>query len=475
LRALQDQLRAIAAEASGRGFQVDVTAGTIQAPSHMFTQAASPQIVAQAIGAYAGEFRSVLARAAESDASTANTIAVNMPGAANGFGTLGMPPVSESTLREQQGRPPAQVNDWWRSLTPEQQEQAIRDHPELVGWLDGVPSADRDVANRLVLGGQTDALRAEADQHARRLAGLLTDDPYNEIEIQRETEALNAARSQLDKLAAVDKALTSLGDSGMLLGIDGAGDGRVVLAVGDPDTARHTGVWVPGLGTTVEGNTVDNAGRMQQLNLAAGALTPGGAHDVSTVYWLGYDAPDLNNLSVAFEGRSEQGGPRYLTFMDGMRATHDTGPSHLVAMGHSYGSTVVGEAALSGRLPVDDIIVQGSPGMHTDHASGLLADPRHVWAGAAADDPVAETGNVTKWTQLAPIVGPFIGEAYDDGHGVSPHEAEFGANEYVVDTSGHTHYWEPNSESLRNQARVLVGQYSGIRMVHGDPPPDVVP
>ncbi len=50
--------------------------------------------------------------------------------------------------------------------------------------------------------------------------------------------------------------------------------------------------------------------------------------------------------------------------MDSLRSTHEGHPTHLTAMGHSYGSTVVGEAAKTGGLPGDDIIVQGSPGMH---------------------------------------------------------------------------------------------------------------
>jgi hypothetical protein len=50
--------------------------------------------------------------------------------------------------------------------------------------------------------------------------------------------------------------------------------------------------------------------------------------------------------------------------VDSLRSTHEGHPTHLTAMGHSYGSTVVGEAAKTGGLPGDDIIVQGSPGMH---------------------------------------------------------------------------------------------------------------
>jgi hypothetical protein len=168
--------------------------------------------------------------------------------------------------------------------------------------------------------------------------------------------------------------------------------------------------------------------------------------------WLGYDAPEL--LTVLGSGRSEQGGVALNRFVDGLRATHDRGPSHVTAIGHSYGSTVVAEAALRGDgLAVDDIVTAGSPGMHTDRAEDLQIDPRHVWAGHAKGDPVSGWG------------GSIWGV-----HDNEPSDKDFGANRYVVDTEGHSDYWRPGSESLLNQAHIVVGQYDKVTLEHGSAP-----
>jgi hypothetical protein len=121
--------------------------------------------------------------------------------------------------------------------------------------------------------------------------------------------------------------------------------------------------------------------------------------------------------------------------------------------------------------------------MHTDHARNLHIDPTHVWAGSADNDPVSQTSNVTKWTPLAggvafgpvagPVVGGLVGDAYEDGHNISPHTADFGANSYRVDTSGHSAYWDKGSESLRNQARILIGDYQRTTLNHGQAPPEI--
>lgn len=100
-------------------------------------------------------------------------------------------------------------------------------------------------------------------------------------------------------------------------------------------------------------------------------------------------------------------------------------------MGHSYGSTVVGEAAKTGGLPVDDIVVAGSPGMHVDTASQLMDDPRHVWAGASDSDPVARAGawldSNNEVTDSSPLI-EFAETKADATHGLAPSDSAFGGN-----------------------------------------------
>ena len=461
------------ADAVGRaGFQVDKTTGVVSVPA--VTALAPGTDPAAAMQSYADQVAALVGNARALDDSTANAISVNVPDARAGFGSLSLSAVSREDLLGQKNRDPKDVHAWWLSLTPAQQEAAIAAYPDLVGWLDGVPATDRDTANRLVLDQRKQLLQEAEDQYRRRIAELAGQDPANNSAVGNELHNLRQMVSGIDeqqgRLGQIDAALTKLGDKGLLLGLDPMGDGKAVIAVGNPDTARHTAVWVPGLGTTLD-STRSNVNRVINLQQAADFMTPT-ENDVSTVMWLGYDAPELNQ-SVALEERSRQGSAPLSQFVGGLRATHDPGDYHVTAMGHSYGSTVVGEAALSGRLPADDIVTAGSPGTHADNAGQLLADPRHVWAGSAADDPVSKPEVVGKWAMGVPIVGPLIAEGYADGHGISPHEPDFGANQYKVDTSGHSAYWTPGSQSLRNQAAVIVGQYDLAGLEHGQAPPNI--
>jgi pimeloyl-ACP methyl ester carboxylesterase len=260
-----------------------------------------------------------------------------------------------------------------------------------------------------------------------------------------------AVRDQLAGLESVTVALAAHADRALLLGIEAGTtgqDGRVVIALGDPDQARHTAVFVPGINTDLR-DTPGGVDAMERLRVMADATTSA-PRDVSVVYWLGYDAPQTQD-ALSYDG-SRDGGHRLTPFIAGLHAAHDAVPSHVTLVGHSYGSTVVAEAALHG-LHVDDIIAAGSPGMHTDRAEHLGLDPRHVWSGLATDDPIGG------WLGDLPLV-----------HGEEPTDPAFGANQFVVDTHGHSGYWTPNSTSLRNQAAIVVGRYDLVRLVHGSPP-----
>ena len=512
---LSGQAQKIIDAARARGFVVDVAGATVTAPASMWQPATAGQPTpsphptpspspgpdpgastwtrqsAQAAATdIAGSLGSLVARARGLDDTTVAAITQSRPDPATGFGALPTTPLSRDEVLRMRGQDPRAVNDWWRSLTPLQQEQAIRDHPDLVGWLDGVPATDRDQANRRRLAQDEARLRQQATDLRNHLDQLreraANGDRAAASELGRLQGELDRVAKTLDRLGTVQRSLAQLGPNGLLLGTDPAGDGKAIISVGNPDTARHTAVWVPGLGTDL-GSTRGNVNRVLNLYQEADLMTPDVAGDVATVMWLGYDAPEATNASVAFSGRSRDGGTGFDTCGDGRRTTHDPGPSHLTAVGHSYGSTVVAEAALHGDgrhpgLAVDDIVTAGSPGMHTDHAADLGLDPQHVWAGSAPDDPVSNpVGNpYSRAVQAgAHALGPFNPLAgvvdtalwaYDHGHNISPHQPDFGANQYVTDTSGHSDYWNSGSQSIKNQARVVMGQYQQVGLVHGEAP-----
>lgn len=331
------------------------------------------------------------------------------------------------------------IRQWWDSLGTARQQAYLTAFPAMLGALNGIPTLARDQANRAVL--RADALNSDA--------------PW-----RRSQTLLN--RLEASEYGPPEHRL-------YLLGIDNnanAGHGRVIVAVGDPDTARNVAVYVPGLNTDLNGINGDIV-RAEHLQAAGDQITrqPG---STAAVMWLGYDAPQIDFSTAAVgdphglaEGvgdvaathRGAAGGPLLDRFVNGLHATH-TGPeAHYTAVGHSYGSTVVGESASHGHvLNVQDIIVAGSPGMDVNTADELNVGREHVWAGAAPDDK---------------IPGLLSGAS----HSTNPVTTEFGANQFHVDTHGHSQYWKSNSESLNNQGLIITGQGDSALLDHRSAPP----
>ncbi|MFB7948010.1 alpha/beta hydrolase [Kitasatospora phosalacinea] len=321
-------------------------------------------------------------------------------------------------------RDPARSAAWWRSLTPEQQQDLLALHPELVGRLDGLPATVRDRANRLVLAQRLDALEA-----GNAKGSGLTYEQWGDRQ-----SGLRALAERLDGGGGPGR---QDGEQPLLLlGLDPDGDGRAVVATGDPDTADHTAVLVPGTGTTL--NQVP--GQIDRITLlrdsAQQAAGPG--QRVAVVSWLGYDAPEVDG-SVLTTRRAEAGAEDLRRFTGGLRVSAGDRRSHLTVIGHSYGTTAVGAAAAGGAgLQADDIVAVASPGMAAEHAADLHLDPTHVWAGTARDDDVSLATGTT--------LGP------------DPTLPAFGARTVGIDTSGHSGYWDPGSESLANQGRIIAGR-----------------
>ncbi|MEE1821625.1 alpha/beta hydrolase [Streptomyces sp. BE20] len=321
--------------------------------------------------------------------------------------------------------------DWWKYLTPEQQSTYVALYPERIGQLDGLPATVRDEANRLVLDQQLDELKAG---NAR--GSGLTADEYSTRE-----QTLMKLKEQLDQhdTAVEDKRL-------FLLGLDAkayGGDGKVIVAMGNPDTADHTAVLVPGTGTTID-STGGQLARVSDLQEAARQASKGTNQKVSVISWLGYDAPEVPiqqapNLAVVGTTRSSDGAEALRQFTQGTRVAQGDHPSHLSVFGHSYGTTLVGAAAAGGEgLGADEIVAVASPGMTVDRAHQLQIDPSHFWTGRAEDDGIALAAGLSL--------------------GFDPVRGEFGGQQFEVDTSGHSGYWDDGSKSVDNQGRIIVGK-----------------
>jgi hypothetical protein len=256
---------------------------------------------------------------------------------------------------------PADRKEWWDSLSNEEREGYRTAFPEVIGNLDGIPSAVRDEANR---------------ENIRLLIAQL------------EGQHDGASKEKLEGLKGIQTKLNSGSQPPMfLLGVGLEGNGRAIVAFGNPDTSKNVSAYAPGLGTKLDGAFADGT-----VNRAFYTAQGAQKFDASSsaIVWLGYDAPQSIDVMTADD--AERGAPAYNSFMGGISATNENADSHITAIGHSYGSRLVGAAAQEpGGIPgADDIILVGSPGVGVDKAEELGVDKGHVWVGAAENDIVTK-------------------------------------------------------------------------------------
>lgn len=388
---------------------------------------------------------------------------------------------------------PAQVNTWWKSLTASGRQLLIREFPARVGWLDGIPAAVRDEANRLALAtdkqqmqGQLAALQAHEPPATLPGGGRFGTERVPNPVWQQWHDQVTQIQGKLAGIAAVENGLALGGKDGYppayLLGFDTNGNGHAIVAFGNPDAADSTVTYVPGLGSKLTGAFGDSS-RAALVWAQAQRFAPG--KTISSVYWLGYNAPQLglnegiHNVDTASTGDAVAGAASLARFEEGLGATHQaSAPSHTVVLGHSYGSLVAGEAAARDGMHPDDLIFVGSPGVGVDHASQLGVPPAHVWAGASVNDPVPD---------LPPADPAGWFNNYSGHFGNDPASPQFGGKDfaatadpgrpsgfdpaYYLSLKAHSSYWDPKSASLLNMARIVDGQYGAVTIVHPVPHP----
>lgn len=367
----------------------------------------------------------LLAEATALDNALAQTLSVAMePLPASG------PPLAPPQPTVPPGASAEDVARWWNSLPPAERATLLTEDPQRFGSLDGISAADRDAANRAMLDADLRTTATERHANARRVADAVD---------------LNAMRTGVDVLLLTYQPAQF------------GGQGRAAIAIGDPDTAAHTTVMVPGTGNSVTSGWLSTADAANLFDETAAASR---GEPISVVAWMGYDAPDsMLDPRVATPGLAHRGGALLAADVNALNATRRTGEPATV-VGHSYGSTTVADAAAGYGMRAGDVVLIGSPG--TDMARTAtdfhLPPGGHIYVGSASTDPV---------TTLSGLPGPLPnGEPLlGVGLGADPTADGFGSTRFKAEVPGftwqtwteHSRYFDPGSESLYSIADIAAG------------------
>ncbi|MGW1071997.1 alpha/beta hydrolase [Streptomyces sp. NPDC002537] len=326
---------------------------------------------------------------------------------------------------------PGEVAAFFASLDDSRRHDLAARHPLVVGNLDGAPVTLRYEANA----------RAIADERAAALS--------------RAADRGHTDRERKEARERAERCADLLRPGRQILAFDPRGRGQLAEVYGDWTAARRTAVVVPG--SDIDLASFDRAkdpygtpaGMARSLRAEMTRLAPGTPNAV--IAWAGYTTPVGVGVDAATGRLAEAGAPRLARLLAGLSSLAGPGGAHAPAVFcHSYGSVVCGLAADGlGADRAADLVVLGSPGMRADSAAGLHTGAR-VWA-------VRRNG--ADWIGNVPNV-----ELFGLGHGADPTSAEFGAR--VVSSTGshgHSGYFAPGTESLRNSAEIALGKYAEVR------------
>ena len=150
-------LHGVVAEARDRGFTIDLESGRITAPIQPLGSAGP------SIDGYVAQIGEILAKASAADDQAATVLTGNLAGELDLAGArppdyLEVDPYALSVAA------PADRAAWWHAQHPLIQERYVAAYPEVVGAAEGLPSKDRDAANRILLQRRRAELLAAAQR-----------------------------------------------------------------------------------------------------------------------------------------------------------------------------------------------------------------------------------------------------------------------------------------------------------------------
>ncbi|MEU6598968.1 alpha/beta hydrolase [Streptomyces flaveolus] len=317
---------------------------------------------------------------------------------------------------------PARLARFFASLTPHDRDRLAHRYPLAVGNMNGAPVLLRYRANRIAL------------EQARR------------VEHTRMHDSRLSTAGQQDAARRMDRYASLLTAGRHILAFDPEGSGRVAEVFGNLTEAQRISIVVPGVDTDLLTFQRTNrkysapVGMAKALYAAERAASP--RTRTAVIAWADYTSPDGLGVDAATGLRAEEGAVRLNALLHAL-----PGRAPVSMFCHSYGSVVCGVAAHGMPRRVADIAVAASPGMRVAKASHLGTTAR-VWAMRDASD----------WVQDVPYL-----ELGGLGHGADPVSSAFGARVLSArDAQGHSGYFQPGTDSLRNLADIGVGAYDAV-------------
>ena len=367
---------------------------------------------------------------------------------------------------------PEDVKKWWDSLSQEQKDRLIAQHPPELGNLNGINAVVRDTVNQAVMNDDINLVENVAKQRGVSAAAVLANPGMYGLSATDVARYTNAVKTR-------DGLNYDRGPEGpnqrpvMLWAYDPlafTGWGKAAIAIGNPDYARNAAVIVPGTGSSVAQGWM--SGHQDAINLYDQSLAADPEHHyTSVIAWMGYEAPhDFSDLRVSEPALARAGAELLAADVNGLWVTHNSlTPEHITVIGHSYGSTTVADAFAHGNMHANDAVLIGCPGTHLARsAADFHLDGGHVYVGAASTDPVGWLGEGSgmpgEWlkSKLREYGLPI---PFDAGLGRDPAGDGYGSIRFHAEVAGsgdvnrydHSHYYDMGSEALRSMTDIASG------------------
>nr|WP_280491847.1 helix-turn-helix domain-containing protein [Nocardia asiatica] len=277
------------------------------------------------------------------------------------------------------GRLAIENKRWWNSLHRDEQRAVVAIHPEIVGNAPGVPSEVANYANDYRRSTTASAIHARGRKNASRAERQVFRNLYavgealtRSVTVHRDIPPPVVATVALDPEA-----------------FGGNGSGTFVIGNCRLEDADHVVWYVDGVNTRLQ-SAPARLGSARNLYEELVRADP--SVKVAVVCWIGYEAPA--NYKEAWASRpelAEAGGRLFARDVLALRAV--TG-ARMSKLGYSYGTPVVAEGGVGGRLDgvFEHGVVMGSPGRGRRFDSATDASSRRTWVLAQSDDPVTGFG-----------------------------------------------------------------------------------